>query len=134
MTNRPKLIRLLAELDQQLAEAEGSYADVPLTISEATLRTEIVDGLRAALANVDWRLTRAHVNMIDNSCLLSDRPMRLGMSARPELSDESGIINDFIAAHDAQSTLESVLMRLQESCTDSIAEEDGGAQIDDPND
>ena len=58
MSDQPRLLRLLAELDQQLAEAEDSFAEAPLTISESTLRTEIVDGLRAALANVEWQLRK----------------------------------------------------------------------------
>ena len=132
MSDRPRLLRLLAELDQQLAEAEDCFAELSLTISESTLRTEIVDGLQAALANVEWQLTRDRIDKIGDRCLTTDRPPRLGMFGKPEPGDGKDMINEFIAAPDAQATLESVLRQLQSSCTNPIADVDHAKQRPNP--
>jgi hypothetical protein len=64
MYQQSTLLRLIAELDQQLAEAEDGLAEEFLTESETTLRAEIVDGLRAALADVELQLERLHAQVL----------------------------------------------------------------------
>ena len=56
MSNRSSLLKLLAELDQQIAEVEDPTVEAPFGVSEPTHRAEIIDGLRAAVDNVEWQL------------------------------------------------------------------------------
>ena len=58
MTSRLDLLRLLAALDQQLAEAQNSMVQVPLDISAFLQQSEIIEGLREARANVEYQLKR----------------------------------------------------------------------------
>lgn len=56
--HRVELVRLLAELDQQLAAAEECLATVAGGIADMDDREEIVEGLRAAIENVEMQLDR----------------------------------------------------------------------------
>ena len=58
MSNRSRLIQLLAELDQQLAEARDTSIETQFSVYDSTERAEIIDGLRVAVANVEWQLER----------------------------------------------------------------------------
>jgi hypothetical protein len=58
MSNRSRLLQLLAELDQQLAEARDTSIETQFSAYDSTERAEIIDGLRAAVVNVEWQLER----------------------------------------------------------------------------
>ena len=53
---RSLLIRLMAELEQQLAAAEDLPVDLQVPISDGTSKSRIVKGLRVALADVEEQL------------------------------------------------------------------------------
>jgi hypothetical protein len=112
MSDQVSLIRLIAELDQVLAQAEDRLAEEPTTTLKVTFSAAIVDGLRAALADVECQL----------ACLSKSRDDRYASShrhcigSRPgelDLSGEEIIINEFLAAPDAELTLRNVVNEMQ---------------------
>ena len=112
MSDQSSLIRLIAELDQVLAQAEDRLAEEPTTTLKATFSTVIVDGLRAALADVECQLACLSISPDDR--FASSRGHCIG--SRPGERDVSGeeiIINEFLAAPDAELTLRSIVNEMQ---------------------
>jgi hypothetical protein len=113
MCYQPKLRRLIAELDQHLAEVQHGFAGTPPTHLQPTLRSEIVDVLRAVPVDVEWQLTQSRIELVGKTRFNSDRRLSAGTPVGSDLSEENGIINEFIAAPDAELVLESVLRELE---------------------
>jgi hypothetical protein len=112
MSDQLSLIRLIAELDQVLAQAEDRLAEEPTTTLKATFSTGIVDGLRAALADVECQLACVSISP-DDGFASSHRQCFGSRPGESDVRGEENVINEFLAAPDAELTLRRVVNEMR---------------------
>ena len=66
MTRQVELLRLSAELNQQLAGADDGFLECHRTIADSLLRDRIIHGLRVAQDNVERQLQREMIRLAGN--------------------------------------------------------------------
>jgi hypothetical protein len=113
MCYQPKLLKLIAEVDQQLAEVEDGFAGAPPTDPQPKLRSEIVDVLRVALDDFEWLSAQPRIELVSKTRHRTDQPLSVSVPVGSDVIDDSVVVNEFIAAPDAEFVLDSVLKEFE---------------------